>query len=138
MILLDTNVLLALVDDRDSLHRVAAADLGRAKQPAFYVLDAVLTEAHFLLSHTSGRQRLRFLLENLRVRSLAMDETWWPDVFDWLEQYGEHEPDFADAQLVVLASRRRCRVWTYDREFRRIWRRIDGSRVPVYGAARGA
>jgi len=32
----------------------------------------------------------------------------------------------------VLASRdRRVRVWTYDDEFVTVWRRLDGSRVPL-------
>jgi predicted nucleic acid-binding protein len=131
LILIDTNVLVALVDDRDPLHARAATDLRRARRQPLRVLDAVLSEAHFLLPEPVARNRLWFLLIRLAIHSLVLDETWWPQVQDWLEQYAEHEPDFADAQLVVATSRKKSRVWTYDREFTSIWRRLDGSRVPL-------
>ena len=131
MILIDTNVLVALVDDRDPLHARAAEDLRKPKRSQFRVLEAVLSEACFLLPELAARRRLRFLLTRLAIRSFSVDESWWPDVFDWVERYADHEPDFADAQLVVASGRRKCRVWTYDREFTTTWRRLDGSRVPL-------
>ncbi len=134
MILVDTNVLVALVDDRDGLHGRAAADLRRPRKQMLHVLDAVLSEACFLLPELAARERLRFLLTRLAIRSLSLDETWWPDVFDWLERYAEHEPDLADAQLVVASGRNKCKIWTYDREFSSVWRRPDGSRVPLLHA----
>jgi predicted nucleic acid-binding protein len=132
VILVDTNVLVALVDDRDPLHPRAAADLRRPKRSPLRVLDAVLSEACFLLPELEARRRLRFLLMHLAIRAFSLDDSWWPEVLDWLEEYADHEPDFADAQLVVVSSRRKCRVWTYDREFISIWRRPDGSRVPLF------
>jgi hypothetical protein len=54
-----------------------------------------------------------------------------------MERYEEHEPDLADAQFAVFCSKKPdYRVWTYDDEFRAIWRRMDGSRIPL--AARAA
>ena len=95
---------------------------------------AVLTECAFLLSAKYLRQRLAFLLERLGIVAVELELPWWKDVFDWLDRYAEHEPDFADAQLAVISGRNRAdKVWTYDREFRDIWRRPDGSKIPVLG-----
>jgi hypothetical protein len=56
----------------------------------------------------------------------------WSDVFAWLDLYAEHDPDWADGYLAVLSGRdRHARVWTYDREFSTIWRRLDGTRIPL-------
>jgi predicted nucleic acid-binding protein len=55
-------------------------------------------------------------------------------IFAWLERYQEHRPDFADAVLVhLLATHKRAKVWTFDREFSTIWgmssRVLDGASV---------
>jgi hypothetical protein len=53
-------------------------------------------------------------------------------VFDWMEKYADHEPDWTDGCLAVLCGRdRSLKVWTCDTEFRSIWRRPDGSTVPL-------
>lgn len=99
-----------------------------------FVCLPVLTEACFLLAHPVQRQRLRRFLSEFEVVPLVTDDEpgLWGDAFDWLARYEEHEPDWADAYLVVLSSRDpRLKVWTYDAEFRSTWRRPDGSRVPL-------
>jgi hypothetical protein len=54
------------------------------------------------------------------------------DVLDWLARYAEHAPDFADGYLAVVSGvERRWKVWTYEREFRTIWRRTDGTWIPL-------
>jgi predicted nucleic acid-binding protein len=135
MILVDTNVLVALADERDRLHARARGDLKRVGKKELGVTSAVLTETLFLLSEGYLRARLAFLVEQLPIRLLEPDAPWWPDVFGWLEHYAEHEPDFVDAQLAVLSGRDRAhKVWTYDREFHDIWRRPDGSKIPLVGS----
>src|SRR5262249_55874519 len=109
------------------------ADLRHAVRQPLRVFDSVLAEAHFLLPESAARKRIWFLLTRLAIRSLVFDETWWPDIESWLEKYAEHEPDFADAQLVVASSVKKSRVWTYDGEFKTVWRRLDGSRIPLFG-----
>ena len=53
-------------------------------------------------------------------------------MFDWLEKYADHEPDWADASLVIIASHTKAtKVWTYDAEFWTTWRGLDGKRVPL-------
>jgi predicted nucleic acid-binding protein len=134
VILVDTNVLVGLVDARDAYHDRAAAGLRRARGQALLVTEAVLSEACFLLAGSWVRRRLGFLLASLSVRRLVLDEPWLDDVFAWLDRYATHRPDFADAQLAVAASREtRRRVWTYDSEFKTTWRRLDGSHIPLFG-----
>ena len=137
MILVDTNVLVALVEERERLHAVAKRDLKRFERRDLGVTTAVLTECAFLLSADYLRRRLAFLLEQLAMVTVELEPPWWQEVFDWLDRYAEHEPDFADAQLAVISGRNRTdRVWTYDREFRDIWRRPDGSKIPLLGTQR--
>ena len=72
------------------------------------------------------------MLDRLAIALVELPSPWWDDVFDWLERYAEHDPDLADAQLAVLCSKKSdYRVWTYDKEFQSVWRRLDGSRIPL-------
>jgi predicted nucleic acid-binding protein len=70
MLLLDTNVLVALVDERDGLHARARRDLKRLKGP-FGATSATLCEACFLLPASYLRERLRFILNRLPVHLLG-------------------------------------------------------------------
>src|SRR5207253_2556621 len=133
VILLDTNVLVALTDPRERLHRRAARDLRRLARSPLGVPLPVLTEACFLLPRAHHRARLRDLLQALSAGPcpIADDAGLRNDIFAWLVGYADHEPDWADGYLAVVCGReRRFKVWTYDREFRTIWRRPDGSRIP--------
>lgn len=134
MILLDTAPIVALCDARDALNRRALRDLDRLGRERFVLCAPVLTEACFLLSRRAQRERLRRFLTDFSVVAYRSDDEaeLWSDVFDWLMRYAEHDPDWADGYLtVVTAKERASRVWTYDREFRTIWRRPDGTRVPL-------
>lgn len=130
MILLDTNVLVALVDERDKLHTRAKRDLRKLKGP-FALTSVVLSEACFLLEEGYLRERLSFLLESLPAVAVEPDAPWWADVFAWLARYADHAPDLADALLIILAGRASATVWTYDSEFTKVWRLPDGGRVPL-------
>jgi hypothetical protein len=59
-------------------------------------------------------------------------ERVWLEVFEWLTtKYVDHEPAWADGCLAVLSGRHKdARVWTYDREFRKTWRRPIGTVIP--------
>ena len=138
MIFIDTTPLVALCDSRDSLNAIALADLERLARKPLAVVGPVVTEACFHLPHATQRKRLRRFLSAFSVASYASDDEsrLWQDVFDWLEQYGEHDPDWADGYLAVVSAREpKSKVWTYDREFKTTWRRPDGSRIPL--AVRG-
>jgi len=134
MILLDSGPLIALLDERDRLNRRAIRELKRAKGRELYTCSPVLTEVAFALPRPHHRRRLRSFLEKFNVRPalVAREEVLWPEVLDWLDQYADHDPDWADAWLAVLCQHEhRFRVWTFDREFRTVWRRPDGSSIPL-------
>jgi predicted nucleic acid-binding protein len=134
MILVDTTPLVALCDARDSHHAIAIKQLERLASVGLCTCEAVLMESCFHLPHREQRERLHALIDALKISSLAApcDRGFWSEVLDWLAKYAEHEPDWADACMAVLCSHdKRLRVWTYDREFRTIWRRPDGSVIPL-------
>ncbi len=92
----------------------------------------MLSESFYLLPEGHLRLRLRSYLQHLRVAILETQADAWEAIFDWMEQYEEHEPDLADAQLVALSAMNASfRVWSYDKEFVAVWRRADGTRVPA-------
>jgi predicted nucleic acid-binding protein len=94
----------------------------------------VLTEACALLPHAVQRRRLRRFLTDFAVTPYrAEDErTLWLEVLDWMERYRDHDPDWTDGYLAVVSGRESgARVWTFDREFRTIWRKPDGRAIPL-------
>ena len=138
MILVDTNVLVALADERDALHGQASRDARSLGRGPFGVTSLVLGEVCFLLPDRYLRSRLRFMLEHLPIEPVEPGPPWWPAVFAWLERYADHDPDLADAQLAVLSAEiPSAQVWTYDREFRTVWKRPDGTAIPLATRSRG-
>jgi predicted nucleic acid-binding protein len=137
MILVDTGPLVGLCDPRDSRHDAAVSHLPRLARGGLCTCEAVLVEACFHLPHRSQRERLRALLEELDIESLSTHgPEFQGDVFAWLVKYADHEPDWADACLAVLCGHRaQLKVWTYDREFRTTWRKLDGKSIRL--AVRG-
>lgn len=135
MILLDTNVLVALVDERDQLHARARRDLRRLTGP-FAITSVVLSETCFLLTAGYLRQRVRLLIDRMPVDQIELERAAWPDVFAWLERYAEHEPDLCDAMLAVMGNRSAASIWSYDKEFRTLWRGPDGKALRVVPARR--
>ena len=134
MILIDTGPLVALCDGRDEKHQVAVKNLESLAPNQLVACEAVLTEVCFHLPYPSQRQRLRALLDNLGVQPVPVsnESAFWWEVFDWLARYADHQPDWADGCLAVLSGRNRgAKVWTYDREFRTIWRRPNGTIIPL-------
>jgi predicted nucleic acid-binding protein len=134
MILIDTTPLVALCDPRDSLNRTALRHLNLLAKSDFVLCEPVLTEVSFHLSAPSQRNRLQRTLEALHVSPVAVDDgqTLWTEVFTWLQKYRDHHPDWADGYLAVLSGRdRKYKVWTYDLEFRTIWRKPNGSPIPM-------
>ena len=134
MTLIDTTPLVALCDPRDSLNKTALKHLQTLARTGLAVCEPVLTEVSFHLPAPSQRLRLQQTLERLHVHPIAVDDVHalWREVFEWLKKYADHEPDWADAYLAVLCGHdRKYKVWTYDIEFRTIWRKPDGSRVPL-------
>jgi predicted nucleic acid-binding protein len=134
VILVDTGPLVALCDPRDALNTRARRDLRRATRRGLCICSDVFTEACALLPHAIQRQRLRRILADLPILPLATDDLrgFWFDAFEWLQQFADHDPDWVDACLAVASQRDPSLViWSYDRGFETIWRRPDGTRIPL-------
>lgn len=134
MILVDTTPLVALCDGREARHAMAVTHLRRLTPRGLLTCEAVLTEACFHLPHQAQRQRLLSMIDEFEIGMAegAAAEGFWRDVMGWLLKYSDHDPDWADGCLAVLAGQnKRLRVWTYDREFRTTWRRPDGTAIPM-------
>lgn len=134
MILLDTAPVVALCDPRDGLNRTALRDLDRLSREPLVLCAPVLTEACFLLPHAMQRARLQRMLTELSVRAYRGDDEvrLWMEVFGWMADYHDHDPDWTDGYLAVISGKeQRFRLWTYDREFRTTWRRPDGTPIPL-------
>lgn len=141
MILIDSNVFIALLRPADELHKLAARDLDDLVDNDFFTISPVLGEVCFNLQQPYRRRRLGELLRELDVRPYPLpdddERQLWTKIVAWLEQYAEHVPDWADAHLSVICGHdKRLKLWTYDREFHTIWRRPDGTRVPLATARR--
>ena len=132
MILIDTGPLVALVDPHDQNYRRAVAEGEQLVAVPLLLTLPVLTEAHFHLRSPRQRLRLAGVLDRLDLTIADVDPTTLDEVFRWLGRYATHQPDFADACLAVLSGGdRRLKVWTHDAEFETIWRRPDGSPIPL-------
>ncbi len=134
MILLDTNVLVALIDPSESLSARALRDLARFEKQPLALIPPVLTETLFHLHTHHFRDALRSFLQDARVTMLSVieHEDGHEAVFEWLLRYADHDPDYADGCLAVLSGLLpKAKVWTYDSEFRTIWRRPNGTRIPL-------
>jgi predicted nucleic acid-binding protein len=133
-VLLDTNVLVALSEPRDERHGRAAADYVRLARAEMLTTTAAIAEACFVLPHDHQRERLRRVLVDSDIRLYPMPQTieLALEVFDWLRRYASNRPDWTDALYVILSSHERpLQVWSYDAEFATIWRRPDGTRIPL-------
>ncbi len=134
MILLDAGPLVALCDPGDSLNATAVRQLQRLGRRPLVAGLPVLTEACALLPYAVQRRRLRRFLSDFGVTPHRVEDehVLWLEILDWMERYRDHDPDFADGYLAVMSGREtRARVWTFDREFRAIWRRPNGTAIPL-------
>lgn len=134
MILIDTNPLVALCDSRDPHHARAVADFRKLARQEFVTCESVLVEATFHLPGAAQRKRLQALLTELNVKLIppALDVAICDAIFSWLARYSVHSPDWADGCIAVMCGLdRKIRVWTYDGEFQKIWRRPDGTAIPL-------
>lgn len=121
MILLDTNVLIAIVNRADGHHPRVMQELTTIEGP-FVTCDAVLTESFHMLERPNLRARLMDFVSEAPIAPLEPSAGSWPKILAWMARYQDHSPDFADAVLVhLLQTHKRAKIWTLDREFSNIW-----------------
>lgn len=117
-ILLDTGPLVALLNRRDAFH---AWSHEKASQlaPPFFSCEAVLAEAHFLLTGVhQGNQRLIELIASGRIDVSFSFAAYAARVGDLMLSYADVPMSFADACLVCMAEQKEGRVFTLDSDFR--------------------
>lgn len=135
MILIDTNVILALLDRSDNNHSAAREQAPAMRDSGVLLVLPVLAEVTHFLGAAHLYNRFDDLLEALDARYEQTEHLLdHEETLRWLKRYASHKPDYADAHLVMLtAKRKKWRVWSFDTEFKNIWRRPDGSAVPMAG-----
>lgn len=118
-IVLDTGPLVALLNHRD-IHHPWTVQQARILKPPFLTCEAVLAEAHFLLSrlHQGGR-RLNELVSSGKLQFPFSYDKDASRVHRHMRTYEDLPMSFADACIVVQAeSTRRSRILTLDSDFR--------------------
>ena len=116
-VVVDSGFLIGLFDEGDPLHQRCRAFL-RDYRGRFLTTEAVLTEALALLSHTQQMRCLEWLGDAARAGLIAVDRE--PLDFRAIEnlarKYSDQPMDFADASVVLLATRSGVReILTADR-----------------------
>lgn len=128
-VVLDTSVLLALLNRRDPAHEWCVR-WWAAEQPTVRTTPLVLAEADHLLAvraGTAGTQALRAALAAGEVK-----ESWWDGASSACasvaERYAGLSLGLTDASLVVLARREGTqRLATLDERHFRVVRPLDGA-----------
>jgi len=117
-ILLDTGPLVALLNQRDEHHQWARATAAQL-DPPFHTCEAVLAEAHFLISRLpQGNARLNDLVASGRMDLTFRYADYGPRVHQLMAKYADVPMSFADACLVALAETvREPVVLTLDSDF---------------------
>ena len=116
-VVVDSGFLIALFDETDSLHERCRGFL-RDYRGRFLTTEAVLTEALALLSSAQELRCLDWLGDAVRAGLLVVDRD--PLDFRSIEKlarkYADQPMDFADASIVLLATRTGVReILTADR-----------------------
>lgn len=129
MLLLDTSGLLAAIDGAQRRHAECAAAL-RADDGPFLLSPFVLAELDYLIGSRVGTSAQTGLLAEV-ARGAYRLEPFGPDdvevAIGVLRKYANLAPGLADASIVVLADRHRCRdVLTLDRRHFGTMRQLNG------------
>ena len=101
-VLLDTGFLVALFDRRERLHDAAAAWLASYSMPLWSVPSVLVEAAHFLPGHL--RPTLARAAASGVVHVMAPDIDAYGRIAALLGKYADHDPDWADIELVWLAE----------------------------------
>ena len=116
-VVVDSGFLIGLFDESDALHRRCRAFL-RDYRGRFLTTEAVLTETLALLSTARQMRCLEWLGDAARAGLLAVDREPidFGTVKELARKYADQPMDFADASVVLLATRTGVReILTADR-----------------------
>lgn len=103
--LVDTGVILALLDKDDAWHR-RCQEVYNASRLPLLTSEAVLTEAFHLTERDLGNiEALWILLRSGAVKMAPISDEELPEIYSLMSKYRDRPMDFADATLVYLAAR---------------------------------
>ena len=106
MIVVDSSLIYALLDQRDTNHHIAAAWYQR-RTPAMATTPLILAEVDHLAGARAGRAAQAAWRSD--VARSVYDVRWWTgaerDAVDIAERYADLDIGLADASLVALAAR---------------------------------
>ena len=115
--LLDTGLLLAVLDSDDDLHAVSALALEEELEPI--LPDVVLPELSYLVQRELDTSVLVRFLRAIAGGELTIEQTRTADLSraaDILEKYADSGVDFVDCVIVAMAERLNItRILTVDR-----------------------
>lgn len=123
MIVLDTSVVYAALDETDRHHQVAARWYRQENSP-FTTTPLVLAELDYLLHARTAPAAWAAFHDEIRAGSLGVE--WWPDLdkqaADVADRYADIGLGLVDASLVALAGGLETnRIATFDeRHFRHV------------------
>ncbi|UJB71092.1 nucleic acid-binding protein [Acaryochloris sp. 'Moss Beach'] len=120
MILCDTGVLLCVIDQSQSLHKVYIEAFTRLPMP-FLTTWACMTEAMYFADRCGGyrlQRKLGGMLQNNVLQIYDIQTEDYERLFGLIETYQDRPMDFADATLVLAAERTGKRqILTIDSDF---------------------
>ncbi|MGC1310546.1 MAG: PIN domain-containing protein [Phormidesmis sp.] len=130
-VIVDTGILIALIDKRDQYYDWAREQLG-SLSPPLLTCEAVISEAWFLLRRVkSGREALLFSLEQDQVRVEFDLNAEQVSVIDLMRRYQSVPASLADAELVRMAELYpNSSVFTLERDFQ-IYRKHRNIPIPL-------
>lgn len=130
-VVVDTSILVALIDQRDQYHDWVREQLGSISPPLL-TCEAVISEAWFLLGRVrNGREALLLLLEQDQV-SVEFDlNAEQVSVIALMRRYQSVPASVADAELVRMAELHpNSSVFTLDSDFQ-IYRKNRNTPIPL-------
>ena len=130
-VIVDTSILVALIDQRDRHHEWARQQLGGIAPPLL-TCEAVISEAWFLLKRVrNGREALLLLLEQDQI-SVAFDlNTELLSVVALMRRYESVPTALADSELVRMAELYpNSSVFTLDSDFQ-VYRKNRNIPIPL-------
>jgi uncharacterized protein len=115
--LIDTGVILALIDRDDDWHTLSVEAFHRARLPLL-TTEAVLTEVfHLTERNVHDLQGVWRLLRSGAIDLTPITNEELPQIQTLMNDYADRPMDFADATLVHVAARERiCTILTVDHD----------------------
>ena len=117
-VIVDTGPIVALLNRRDTFH-AWSIDQAAILEPPFITCEAVLAEAHFLLSGIhQGSAQLNQLIGSGKLALTSIVEEHLDRIGDLMSIYYNVPISFADACLVCMAEKLEGAIFTLDSDFK--------------------